>query len=449
MNGDRMQASITERLPAVRAASSDGLRSALNHVAYTILGAFVFVIPWDESVPLLGGFLLGRWLGFLAFGFTALWIGLTGRVRRTSGIHYALAGLAGWSALSLLWTADWDSTITRAGTYLQLLTAVWLIWELATTESRVLGLLRCYVLGTYISSISTIVNFIQGRTAAQLAGAKGYTVWEDPRYTINGVNENDLGVMLALSIPMTFYLAARRKRLLTRCLCWFHLGAVATAVLLTGSRGALFAASIAVLFAVLGLPPGRLALKFTGLIVVASGTLFIPQATWDRLLSAGTELSGGTLTHRTVIWAAGLDAVRNHAFLGVGAGAYGLTVLKAVDIPYVAHNTFLSIFVELGVVGALLLGWLLAAAFLCAILLPSLERCLWIALLLTWSTGVSSLTWEYRKPTWFLFGMLAAHVYARRSQISMHWRQTADIPFHNICPAPKAKELTGVPIGTV
>jgi len=108
--------------------------------------------------------------------------------------------------------------------------------------------------------------------------------------------------------------------------------------------------------------------------------------------------------------------VRDHAFLGVGAGAYGPTVLKAVDIPYVAHNTFLSVFVELGVVGALLLVGLLGSALLSAILMPSLERHFWITLLLTWSVGVSSLTWEYSKPTWFLFGVLAAHVYARRSE---------------------------------
>src|SRR5436190_135231 len=316
-----MQATITDRSPDLTEASS---RSVLNQVAYTILGAFVFVIPWDESVPLLGGFSMGRWLGLLAFGVTVLWIGQTGRVRRISAMHCALASLAGWSAISALWTADWDSTITRAGTYLQLLTAVWLIWELATTESRVLSLLQCYVLGTYISSISTIVNYVQGRTAAELAGAKGFTVWEAPRYTINGVNENDLGVILALSIPMTFYLAARRKRLLTKCICWLQLGAVAIAVLLTGSRGALFAAGVAVLLALFGLPPQRLALKFSGLAVVASGTLFIPEATRDRLLSAGTELTGGTLTHRTVIWSAGMDVIRDHAFLGVGSGAYGL-----------------------------------------------------------------------------------------------------------------------------
>jgi O-antigen ligase len=414
-----MQALITDPLPNVGTASSHRVGIALSGVAYTILCAFIFVTPWDESVPLLGGFLIGRWLGLLALGVAALWIGVTGRFRRISTMHYALASLAGWSALSILWTADWDSTLTRAGTYLQLLTAVWLIWEVAATESRVLGLLQCYVLGTYVSSVSTIVNFIQGRTAAQLANAKGYSAWDLPRYTISGVNENDLGVMLALSIPMAFYLVARQKQRLIRCICWLQLVVATTAILLTGSRGALFAGSIAIALAVVfRLPPAqRLGLLFAGVGMAASGSLFIPQTTWDRLSSAGSEISEGTMTHRTVIWAAGMDAVRDHTFLGVGAGAYGLSVLKAVDIPYVAHNTFISVFVELGVVGAMLLGGLLAVAFLHAILMPSLERYLWMTLLLTWSVGVSSLTWEYRKPTWFLFGLLAAHVYARRSEV--------------------------------
>jgi hypothetical protein len=42
--------------------------------------------------------------------------------------------------------------------------------------------------------------------------------------------------------------------------------------------------------------------------------------------------------------------------------------------------------------------------------LPYLEKWLWIVLLVTWMVGVSALTWEYRKATWFLFGMLAAQV---------------------------------------
>src|SRR6185436_14960972 len=122
----------------------------------------------------------------------------------------------------------------------------------------------------------------------------------------------------------------------------------------------------------------------------------------------------GTLTHRTVIWAAGLQAFRDHAFLGVGAGAYGAAVLKAVDIPYVAHNTYLSVLVELGTVGGLLSVGLLASVVWCAVRMRDLERRLWITLLVAWGAGVSSLTWEYRKPTWLLFGLLVAHAYARR-----------------------------------
>src|SRR5205807_8933804 len=139
---------------------------------------------------------------------------------------------------SILWTMAWDSTAMRAGTYLQLLTAVWRLWELAVTESRVLGLLQAYVFGTYISSIGAISNFIMGRTAAQLAAPMGRNVWETSRYTIYGFNENDLGLMLALSIPMTFYLMVVRRGPFATSLYWLQLAACSVAILLTGSRGA-------------------------------------------------------------------------------------------------------------------------------------------------------------------------------------------------------------------
>jgi O-antigen ligase len=131
-------------------------------------------------------------------------------------------------------------------------------------------------------------------------------------------------------------------------------------------------------------------------------------------MSFTSEISEGTMTHRTVIWAAGMEAFRDHALAGVGAGAYGSVVLKALDIPYAAHNTFLSVLAELGVVGALLFFGLLGSILYSVCRMRYLDKCLWIVLLLTWATGVSALTWEYHKPTWFLFGLAAAHIYARR-----------------------------------
>jgi O-antigen ligase len=117
-----------------------------------------------------------------------------------------------------------------------------------------------------------------------------------------------------------------------------------------------------------------------------------------------------------LIWSAGLAAFREHPFLGVGSGAYAATVFKVVNVPYVAHNTFISVLVELGVFGALLVLALMASLYYSAFRMRSLEARLWVTVLLTWTAGVMALAWEYRKPTWIMFGLLVAHAYSRRNK---------------------------------
>lgn len=415
------QVSVPAQPVGLTTSSSAGIGTALDRIGYIVLCAFVFDLPWGEYVPQLAGLVLGTWIGLLAIGVMALRMAVTSRRRILSPLHYWMLSLVAWSALSIFWTLDWNSTVTRVGTYLQVLAMVWLIWELAVTEGRVVGLLQAYVFGALVASIGTIYNFMAGRTAAQLASTiPGRVVWETYRYSFAYLNEDDLGLMLALSIPMVFYLLVSRKGSLVKLLCWLQLAAGVAAILLSGSRSALVAgiAGFAMFpVTVFRLPRWQRVVALTAIACLLACSLYlVPQSSWARILQFAQEISGGTLTHRTVIWAAGLEAFRDHALLGVGAGAYGPTILRVVDVPYVAHNTFLSVLVELGVVGALLLSALLASIFYCANRMPYLERCLWITLLLTWTVGVSALTWEYRRATWFLFGLLAAHVYSRRQE---------------------------------
>jgi hypothetical protein len=86
-----------------------------------------------------------------------------------------------------------------------------------------------------------------------------------------------------------------------------------------------------------------------------------------------------------------------------------------VNIPLIAHNTFISVLVELGVFGALLLFAVLAGVFYAVYRMKYLERRFWLALLMTWVIGVCSVTWENRKVTWLLFGLVAAHFHAKQS----------------------------------
>lgn len=391
--------------------------TALGQVAFAGLWLFVFVMPWEEALPLLGGFVISRWIALLAGAMLALAVLGSRHLRRLSLVHGWMLAFAAWCAITLFWTVDAHETLTRVATYAQLLLAVWMMWELATTDRRIVSLLRAYLLGAMVIAISTLINFMNGVQAADLVAQKGGYKYRDERYSMLGVNENDLGLMLALSIPIAIYLLMRNKSKWNGLLCGTHIGLCLTALFLSGSRGGMISTAVGMSLFVLLF--SRLARwQRTAVVVllstgVAIGISLVPKDTMDRFLDTGTEIKQGTLTHRTTIWSAGLEQFRNRVWTGVGAGAYAPAVTEILDVPIVAHDTYLSVLVETGVPGFLLFCGIIAGLYYCAWRFDYENRCLWIVLLLTWSVGVITLTWEYRKPTWFVFGLLLATAYAR------------------------------------
>ncbi len=404
---------------AGRPPSAAHWANLFDRLAFASLYVFVFLMPWEEAVPMIGGFVIGRWVIVLVSLILALRIVVRPQIRKPALVLGLMLATALWAVLSTLWTIDEDLTSTRAGTFVQLLLLAWMIWELVTTDERALGLLRAYAFGASVLASSTLINYMNGVQAADLAAQKGLVRTRTFRYTVAGVNENDLGLMLALSIPITLYLLSRRRGPLMVLYCWLHMGLCLTALLLAGSRAGLISAIVGlVMFPLImyRLPRWqRAAFIFVCAAGLLVGISLVPDVVLGRLANTQTELSEGTLTHRTVLWSAGLEAFRDHAFMGVGAGAYGAAIVNAVDIPFVAHNTFISILVEQGVIGALLWLAMLGSLFYCAVKSRYDERCLWIVLLCTWAIGVSTLTWEYHKATWLVFGLLTAHAYARRT----------------------------------
>jgi formate-dependent nitrite reductase membrane component NrfD len=60
-----------------------------------------------------------------------------------------------------------------------------------------------------------------------------------------------------------------------------------------------------------------------------------------------------------------------------------------------------------GLIGLVAFLSIIYSLFVRALKMTSLKRKLWIILLATWVAGVMSLSWELRKPTWFLIGLAA------------------------------------------
>jgi len=77
----------------------------------------------------------------------------------------------------------------------------------------------------------------------------------------------------------------------------------------------------------------------------------------------------------------------------------------------VAHNSFLSVLVETGMVGLMLFGTLFVIAVVSTFYLPKLESNLWRTVLFIWFLGASALTYEHHKPTWLVLALIVTSRY--------------------------------------
>jgi O-antigen ligase len=397
--------------------------SGLGKLAFASLWLLVFAMPWEDAITIPGFGTSARLIGMVALGLGVLAIIERGKIRRPSAGHIVMGLFVLLAALSCLWSLYPEGTLTQTYSYIQLFAMVWLIWELAPQLREQMQLMQAYVFGTFISGIDTIYEFFSHQESAyqRYAGAK--------------LDANDLGLIMALSIPMSYYLLIENKGW-TAWVYRVQLILAGITILLTASRGATLATLVAL--SIVPLTQARLtgrqriALIVTVSLLVYGVVLFVPSTSWERLSTLPTELEQGTLTGRTIIWRAGWEIFRVHPFLGIGANAFRVIVSRVLAEPIrieqrimppapPAHNTFLSVLVEQGIVGFTAFCALLVVLALSLRTMPPFPQRLWIVSLAVWVVGVSSLTWEMRKPTWFFFGLIMAQcgdmTWKRRTQL--------------------------------
>lgn len=405
----------------------------MRTIAFWLSLLLVFVIPW-ENILLIGG--LGTASKGTGLVVAAFWIGtviVTGEFRKLRPFHVLVLLYFLWHIGSLFWTVDMNRTLARAQTYMLLGGLILIFWDLYRTPEAIRAALQAYVLGAYVSFHALMTNY---------DATVGYQ-----RLSAHGFNANDVALILALGIPVAWYLATSseggpvRARRLLQLINYAYIAAAYLGILLTSSRAAFFATLPALLFMVGSL--GQL--KYYSQVLVVSaliGALFmlkplVPQESFQRLAGTGAEITQGDLNNRGTIWREGIAIFSEHPILGVGSNAFPTAAIKTRAAH---HNFVVGLSAEVGIIGFSLFATILAMTVYYLRFLPKLSAKLWLGVLMIWVIGASTHNWEHRKQTWFFLSLAVANasLYLRREESTPSTGTTSSVPYVKF---PPHKEL--------
>jgi O-antigen ligase len=356
----------------------------------------------------------------------------------TISAHPALAGavllFCAWVSASALWAAE--DPLVAVSTAFRIVQGVILLvvtWTVVQERRHVWWILTGFVAGAFLTAM---LGFQQARSGGgRLAGDFG-----DP---------NELAAVLVAAIVL-----AAGALLLRRG--WVRYAGIAAipvmglAMVQTDSQGGLVSFATALLVASLLAGPARRAVLLGVFGVLSAATFYYTFITPPVSILEVVHGQGGS--GREDLWKAALQVAGDHPVIGVGAGnfplvepgyAFSNVSLKRVDLvvkPEVAHNTYLHLLAEYGVVGLSLffaiVGGCLALAFRAfRSFMRTGERELEVltrfAMVATVAILVAFtfLTAQYKKQLWLLLGLSAAlSAIAERIEAETRRRRALRLP---------------------
>lgn len=413
----------------------------MSALAYACLWLFVFSLPWEGLTASDGITVITRVTGAIAVAAALGFSLIRGRVRRWHLFHMAALLFLLWAGFGLLVNQGLEEIPNKFYSFVQLFLVLLIIWELAPDRQRLLGLLLAYVMGAYVASLDTIYLYI--------------TKHDELQRFAEAADPNDLAMTLALALPMAWYLAMTHARHLVRLICGAYVPICVVSIGLTGSRGGMLATIVALMIAPLTmvrLSASRRAVAI--FVLVISGALaiaYLPETVIARLATTGSEFEGNvSIGGRYKLWIAGVYAFLSNPILGYGPGSFKPVIMPQLGrLAQVAHNSYLSVLVEEGMVGFVLYGLMIVTVCLAIRRLPVLDRRFAMVLLATLAVAMLPLTWEDRKPVWVILATLLG--LAKAEPLPLHGAvqrfRTRHLPADPLRPAgrPLARPVSRIP----
>ncbi|MGP3560191.1 O-antigen ligase family protein [Geobacillus sp. BK01] len=370
----------------------------MRRVTLYLVCVFVFVIPIENIITISGLGTISKLVGALLFFVVLLYTIVIGKIRRIDKFDILFFVFIVWGTLTYFWSFDKILSAQRILTNVQLLIMIWILREFLSNGKARLMILQSYVLGAMVSVASVISSYVQNKSVY------------GNRFVAQGFDPNDLGLILALSLPIAWYLSLKQKNSFINRV-YIPLGYFS--IILTASRTSFVVSLIGLLYIFITFhqlsKKSRIIIFLAVLLVSSYVYNLIPEASVERLSTISKEVSNGDLNDRTNIWKCALTLFYVQWANGVGIGAFRQAVLDCYGARVVAHNTFISILVEQGVIGFFIFS--LVILYLVYVIMKFTDpehRVLHIIFMIMLFLGVNFLTWEYRKVFWLILAIMAS-----------------------------------------
>ena len=384
-------------LPYEGMLGSGGFFSGIKFLMATVLLATALRLPFDTT--------LGRTLG------------------RTlkSPLVLVFGAFVMWSLFSVLWAPFRPAAVSRATTFAGDLVLLILAGLLAPGEVRTLW--RVFVWSAVISV----------PVAGLLAVTGVVQLTHDGRFTLGGLNPDVYAPLLLIALWIALVGLRFRPALLKLPLALILLaGAFLTQTrtgLVASVLGGILALCIAPWVAKGYILRWGAMLAVVGLAAVAAVFLLAPGYVGhglERFETIASLRQTHDMSGRTSLWLGAIQVWRQHLLMGVGVGnyaelsaqysAYAARWLQVHHVAQAAHNMYLGVLSELGLIGFFLFAWMLVLGLLAAVRAARTEilgggllcgLCVYVV-------AGAALNFSYVKLPYLMFGsLLALNVFPR------------------------------------
>lgn len=369
-------------------------------ILYTILYLFFFLTP-IESISIIqgGNFSLPKLSVLLLI---IVYLFRTSRGKLFSNVFLGIMGVySAWALVTSIFSINAEGAVARWFSFLvPLLVLIYILNRLVTDEKNIRNIMLSFVAGCCIPICIMIYFTMQGVTG------------ELNRMTAFEQDQNELSVMLSIAASFVFILLKQNYPKIVNILLVVFLCVCLVAILLTGSRTGLIIFLAVSMFGLVSFGKKGILWAVLSIIFITPLILpFIPESNIERLLETQEQVSEGDFTGRGYVWERGLTAFHSQnpirMLLGVGYDQFQFLYNQNYGTFTAPHNTYLSVYVELGIIGFLIFLYILFYVFRKTITLCRSNRTLvYLGLFLPIIIAMVTLGLQTRRWLWIILFLI-------------------------------------------